>query len=248
MSAQESWALFDITRPQIEVELTKDLVDGAAGLYLWDEDRIQLDSTQVVWDNFGYFAQAHEYGHAIHNTALGGIPPGDPCPSADFRVIQETSLDCAFREGFATYHAVLTVGSLARYYEVINTGAINNNSDGDGALIEGAVASFFFDLTTNYRDDEEDFDDLDLPASYLGEVIATCDVLESGSWIRGNGVDHYVYCLENEVDQEVVDSPDYFPAREDDPEEQDESATEPSGWDPEKIPSLWRYNLYKTGN
>jgi len=79
-------------------------------------------------------------------------------------------------------------------------------------------------------------------------VIATCDVLESGSWIRGNGVDHYVYCLENKVDPEVVDSPDYFPFREQDPDDQDEGASEPAGWDETKIRTLWRYDLYENGN
>jgi len=249
MSAQESWALFDITRPQIEVQLTHAQDSSYAGLYEWDADRIRIDTVHAVWGEQGYATQAHEYGHALHNTALGGFPPREPCPDdlTTSRFTSETNFSCAFIEGFATYHEALTAGPLGIMFDDVseNTGLQEGE---DGGLIEGAVAAFFFDLTTDIGDGGEDFDNLNLAPSYLGDVIATCDVLESGSWIRGNGVDHYVYCLENEVDEEVLASPDYFPFRESDPEAQEEEATEPPEWNMAKIRALWRYDLYKNGS
>ena len=40
--------------------------------YSKSDDRIQID-TGATWGSYGIFAAAHEYGHALHHTALGGI-------------------------------------------------------------------------------------------------------------------------------------------------------------------------------
>jgi len=246
--AEQTQALLETNRPPVDVKVEQ----TASGRSFYDRgsDVIHIDRDTGVWHEGGWFAQSHEYGHALHEKGLGGNPASGMCP--DDRVFGGmTNLQCAFSEGFANYHMALTVGDSAAsyFYEIRDNTLVNideeEDGDHDGAQRETAVAAFFFDLTTDVDDGSEDFDELNLPPPYLKDVIKTCEVKEDGVWIRGDGVDHYVYCLENQVDSEVTVDPKYFDTRGSDPTDFNESATEPAGWSPANIRALWRYDLYK---
>lgn len=107
-------------------------------------------------------------------------------------------------------------------------------------IIEGAVAAFFFDITDGAN---ESHDHVCYPGSYVANIIETCSVLDGG-WQRADGMDHLIYCFEQEVDPTVTGSGTYFPTRSVDPTDQEEWATEPSGWSQADVRTLWTCNLY----
>jgi len=191
MSAQQSQALLGVSRPQIEVELSES-TDYSGVYFGGSTDLIRIDTMESTWGPFGYTVQAHEYGHAVHEKALGGIPVSGSCPDdVENRFTDETNLACAFTEGFATYHAALTMGSLAgEHFNHVKWTSTDVQDGSDGALIEGAVAAFFFDITDDMAEhsgelNDDEPDDLALAPSWLGQVIATCEVLDSGIWFQG---------------------------------------------------------------
>lgn len=180
-----------------------------------------------IGGTFGDFVIAHEYGHAMHEKALGGNEGSGECPSPHY-IGGSYNLQCAYSEGFANYHAE-AVGF--PYFNFEETYA--DNSD-DGSIIEGAVAAFFFDLTDAAN---ESHDNADYPGSYVADVIRTCEV--DGS--RANGIDHLIACFQ----REIPSYSGYFETRGNRPSSYDESASEPSGWNRTDIVKLWRENLYR---
>lgn len=198
------------------------------------------DDTIVIMDTFGSddpgdtdvgglggdFTVAHEYGHAVHEKALGGNEGGCSEPHS---VPEAISLQCAYSEGFADYHAA-AVG-FPGYYYFESTYA--DESD-DGSIIEGAVAAFLFDLTDPAN---ESHDNVDYPGSYVADVIKTCEV--DGD--RADGIDHLIACFQREIPSYAG----YFETRDDPPSSFSESASEPSGWNHTDIIKLWRENLYR---
>ncbi|MEE8175312.1 MAG: hypothetical protein V3T97_01715 [Gemmatimonadota bacterium] len=91
---------------------------------------------------------------------------------------------------------------------------------------------------------ETAFDALAVSAGYLGDVVETCDVKEGSIWKRPNGIDHLIFCFEQEIDSAVTGSSVYCPARSSHPNDFRESATEPSGLTKQKVRDIWTHNLY----
>lgn len=117
-SADASAALFGVRRGSVDVELsssasissyTKDVFAGLPSV-----DRIRIATSNAVWGEYGAFTQAHEFGHAAHHRVLGGYQSGTCGGSHNFGTVE--SYACAYAEGFADYHAAVTLPSEAPSY------------------------------------------------------------------------------------------------------------------------------------
>lgn len=113
--------------------------------YKLSEDRIYIKSSHVwngTFSTYAAFVQAHEFGHAYHHTALGGIVNPN-CPNPHYLHLP-SGLECAYAEGMASFVAVVAFGEFLdedSFYEFDNY-----YSGGDGAQIEGAVTATLYDL------------------------------------------------------------------------------------------------------
>jgi hypothetical protein len=250
------------SRPWMEVELTADGPDASSycpdarfsGCTRNDYVRIQTRTNTIygeqVWGTFGVFVQAHEYGHAYHEKALGefvwySYGDGASCPSIHTFYDPAPRLECALAEAFATYFAVATRGSDAgsweRDVEVVHQAAWGGT---DGSLIEASIAGFFYDLTDNNRFGTEAHDAVQYPGSYVADIILSCDVnpavRQDGTtgWGPDRGIDHLAYCFQ----RDMTGSTTHFQTRTPTPLEQDQ-ATGIS--DPVQVKRLWRMNLYR---
>jgi hypothetical protein len=210
-------------------------------------DQIYINDSQVG-GAFGDFTVAHEYGHALHEKGLGGNGGSGQCPD-EHRISGAYNMQCAYYEGFADYHANVVNFPYFGFNLESNSyyrGCIEYDerdrcteyaSTIDGAIVEGAVASFLYDLTDPANESK---DDLDYSGQYVAEIIKTCDVYNYYSWTRANGVDHLIACFENRI-------PNYdfsFSTRSLEPTNYREQATEPTGWDYFPIRKNWNKNLY----
>lgn len=120
----------------------------------------------------------------------------------------------------------------------------------DGARNETAVAGFLYDIaddasTNNGAPGVDDDPILGLGAKWIGDVIATCEVLEGGQWVRNNGIDHLTYCFERTLGG--YQSAGYFPTRVTPAQDWRTTAATPSGWSARQIKSTWQMNLYVHG-
>jgi hypothetical protein len=230
--------------------------------YLDDKILIGLGD---VWEDWGIFAAGHEYGHAYHKKALGGFTSGT-CPSSGHSLNQRTgNVQCAWAEGFADFFGAATrraaLGSTFAidsnlednvYFPGRNfeTGAISR----DGALIEGAVAAFLYDIVddaswpdgpANAANGDEDL--MAYGGKYLADVIATCAnqmpvvsfPTTSYQWQNEYHIGMLDNCLENRVSppppQPTLNLGGAIAQR--------ESATEPAGWSPTTLRNNWTWNL-----
>jgi hypothetical protein len=242
-----SRATFGRSRGTIVVELGDGPTHYQSGLDGRPE-RIVLQRRSSIWGSWGAFALAHEYGHAVHAAALGGlVPTGADC--AEHSLYSLETLGCAYSEGFADFHAVATRGAatgMVQYLEG-NQGYLDaraiTGGEVDGARIESSVAAFLHDLLDPPN---ESYDAVALPGRYLADVIASCWVspLYAGSGGRAAGVDHLTYCLERRIDRTVTGSPLWFATRYPDPTVFRESAAEPLGWSASQIRAVWVRDLY----
>ena len=199
---------------------------------------------------------AHGYGHAFHEKAIGGYAVEGSCPR-DHYLSGAYSLDCAFQDGYAEFHLVVTVADTNDFKKIIEDTPDNyvypaNFGDGnptDGNIIEGTVAAFLYDLTDPKN---ESHDDLDLPGRYVADVIGTCGgQANGGGFYEANGADHLVACFQLETPPygEKYDGTNYYFGTRSYSLRADgyvtEEADEPSGWNRPDIRETWRYALYQ---
>lgn len=247
-------SLFGEIRSFIHVVI--DTNPGAISHYSKEDDKITIVSPGDVWEGpmgRGAFVAAHEYGHAFHETSLGGNTGSGACQT--HFIDTESNLQCAFSEGFADYTAAAARPDLASYgyrnnFEADSyfPGCVQRQStypytciggtSYEGSLIEGAYAAFLFDLTDSTA---EAHDLIDAPGSYVAAHIRTCKVLYVGGyWRRADGPDEVSYCVERAI------NPDgYFTPRGAPPYLYTESATEPGDWSPTRAHSSWTWNMYE---
>ena len=140
---------------------------------------------------------AHEFGHALHDHAIGGLwGVESSCREHDLHTAH--GYKCGFVEGLADYLAEL----------VWNRGDLNieggpfADPPDDPGEIEGNVAKMFWDLTdsSNEPGDETDYEIEDVL-----RVVATCRA--DGSQMRD--VSDFVWCIEGDVNNDVHE--DHFP-------------------------------------
>jgi hypothetical protein len=247
---QTSLTRFGYSRPELKVTVSTNA--SSTIRYNSGEDRVYLDRTSGFDPYYGWFAPAHEHGHAYHEKALGGIPSVTNCNP--HYLSGASSLSCAYVEGWADFFAGFVRGDLLVATDGSDYKFEHNSyytASADGSKIEGPVAAFFYDLVdgssspdgiTNGTDGDDDA--INYVASYLAQIVKTCTVRNGLTWIRPNGVDHVIYCMERTIDPTITGSSTYFPTRSPDPSDFAESATEPTGWSQSAIRILWKHNLY----
>ena len=218
-----------------------------------------VDKITLAWlpaDPRFHWVVAHEYGHALHHKALGGMwlhrsrvapacirRPGIHLPS-NYR--------CALQEGFADYAG--TVGSGGYYeecFEHLGTpkapGRCRDIQHDRKPEIEAWVAALFLDLTD---DREEKGDHTEYPGYYVAQVFKTCETKSKYNmpwplpditkWWKRTNVSNIVWCLENYIDP-VVHKKVFPDIRT--PVDVREKATEPPDWSRIDIRLTWLKNL-----
>lgn len=244
-----SRSLLGRSRGLLQVELDPNADNS---FYSRSDDQVTIKSSDVdghVFGSFGLFVAAHEYGHAVHEKALGGINDTSNC--SEHEVPEPSSLSCALSEGFADYHAVATAGPDASWHFAISRRAFTKVEEYDGsqsydpAEIEGAFAAFLFDVTDPAFNEEQSgsaHDSIAYPGNYVAGIIESCQA----DGAPASGTDHSVHCFEQAVRSEVLthSNPEFFPARTFPPSSVGESASEPADWDLSELRSLWLVNIY----
>ena len=238
-----SGGLFNHSRGAIDVVLDQDPAGDATSTYDRGGDHITIvagEYVEDVWYDQGRWVQAHEYGHALHHTSLGGMPAA-PAYSVGNQN-EPTDMPHAYKEGFANFHGTAVTGYLAAYYEG-NLGYPGPTIyDTDGAVIQAAVAAFLYDL---WDPANETHDLIQSPAAYVADHIAACEVKQSSLavWEHAGGIDHLIWCMEGAIDQELLDTGGYFPHRPDQPSDVRTTVA----YDPTGVREAWIRNLYALG-
>ena len=193
------------------------------------------------------FLAAHEYGHAYHHKALGGLwRTVEPC---SYSTTQEKSYECALQEGFAHYTGVIgseAVGGLLGrsitlqqcFEDVERCFGVLPLKNGRKGRISAYVAALFVDLTD---DRWEKGDWTEYPGRYVAEVFKTCRAQRlTVGWEDRSNVSDIVWCLEKMVTRSV--HKEVFP---DLPLtlEIEEEAMEPPDWRIGDIRRTWEMNL-----
>ena len=247
----QSSSAFNRSRSEIEARVWESGSDP--GGYLPSPDRIEYRRSTTMFNDDGPPMFMHEYGHAFHwkaieepDTTGGGICPGHSPPDS-------TSLSCALIEGFAEMYATflladfMTSGNWNHDYNMeINA----YNDEGDGSIIEGAVAGFLFDLVDDADTPDSlagDDDDASYSLEALGDILASCD-MPSKSKI--DGIDRFVYCAEETLAMQDSTNPgtsDYwFASRR--PTTFSSFSVTSQGMDSLVVRRTWKYNLFNQGS
>ena len=190
------------------------LDEGGGGSYYRWTDEITLGWGGVEHDRFRYVV-AHEYGHALHHKALGGLFGKFSTPGcSDHQLTLPSSYECALSEGFANYAG--NIGSHTRDYpegflhdclEYFGTPEGCSAPHDRKPEIEGWVAALFMDLiddNDNYEGFYDDaFDDLThYSGSYVAGVFKSCEAKRGNfldPWKHRSKVYDFVWCLEEYV-------------------------------------------------
>jgi hypothetical protein len=204
--------IFQFSRAKILVRLDSAITYSR---YDWGgSDMLLIDTkpdppyADQIWGTYGAFVHLHEYGHAFHETALGGVKRYYNCPEPHY-MQTSTNLGCALAEGFPDYFAVVARGSAMgtmesdierAIYSPGPTSAYGVAAGTNGGMIEGAVASFLYDITDPAN---ETHDLTAYPGRYVVDIIRTCQVYLNGAWQLNTGVDHLVYCFQGTIDSDA---------------------------------------------
>lgn len=236
ITAKAAESFFGRSRGQVNVD-----ADALGNRYDKYIDEVNLEAAHV-WGKSGVRLIAHEYGHAYHEKALGGIPRYINISCWDHYPYETAFEDpsCAFSEGFAHYLAAVTRKDAGQRFEMVEQDA-GPASGVDGSRMERYVAAFLYDLTDS--DTHEPFDNVSFPGSYLADVIATCNVNVDGVFERNRAIIDVIFCLERQVDPAVTGSSTYFTGLQH-PFDFRVSATLPSSWNRQAIRTLWLKVLY----
>ena len=241
-----SRSFFGLQRVRIPVKVYS---SSGTSNYSPGADDVEIYSN-AIWGSYGMFTATHEYGHALHEKALGGNAAAGQCPSGGHRIGQLTNLPCAFSEGFADYHA-RAVG--ATHFDLESTDYTYGclaysgsactwfNGVRDGSAVEGAVASFLYSVTDPAKGLH---DVIAYPGNYVANLVKTCILGTSLTQRRIDGVDYLSYCLEGNVDATVRSA--YFAGRTSGASTIfSNPATKPSGWSATDIRQAWLWDLYR---
>ncbi len=187
------------------------------------------------------FAVAHEFGHAVQEEKMGGIfQAEDACYDSKEREFSgPTGYKCAFQEGFASY-----VGGIAAPDDTSHDFE-GGNVPADAGRVEAEyevnVAGLFHDLID---DTTENGDYTDYPSNYVVAVYKTCEVrvtfLGIPRWDDRDDVSDYVWCLEEDVEEDV--HADNFPGVTT-PSDARDNAGRPTGWNADDIRRTWKKNV-----
>ena len=226
-------------------------------------DKITLRAN-FAREGWALYVAAHEYAHALHHKALGGLWwPNFSC----FKhwLNKGSSVRCALQEGFASYAG--NIGSDGYYDDCFEHFGDTEQpvppiggpwcrleaDHGQKPKIEGHVAALLHDLTDggSERGDLTEYSGL-----YIAMIFKTCKVRNrywvfwtpiTGNiyvykWWKRTNVSNIVWCLENQVDKPVHE--DVFPyIRTPVDVKHKAKEYEPDDWDLLDIRTVWLKNL-----
>ena len=234
-----------ITRGPLNVK-----VDGSTNIsaYSAGSDEITIaasGSNNAVWGGYGVFTAAHEYGHALHEKALGGIFHAQNCPSGGHQYGVSTNGGCAFAEGFADYHgtvAVLASGGLYSYWEsaVLNHATNRDPSTGNPSQDELPIASFLYDLSNQ------------LGTQFVAGTVRDCRLTYFYSVTPGSGTtisnqragnsSGLTWCFERQVDSGADNY--YFGTELWTPIGFQSSTAPPTNWSQPLVRQSWLHDIF----
>ncbi|WP_419861823.1 hypothetical protein [Candidatus Palauibacter sp.] len=254
-------------------------VDPPVEVHCWynptlDEVRlVQNRSTpdaDCIWGRTGNFTFSHEYGHALHETKLGGLARIDDDCRVHYPFTPETP-GCAYNEGWADYHALVTEPALdsirdpkkfGPFLSPYNFENLTTTYDtiptlvpegGDGALYSGAITAILVDLIDPAGSEIESHDMLELDASSVAAVMQSCQVTvpDSGQ-TSPRAIDDLIWCLEGRVDTTITADSTYFTYRFEYDEEGRRKYGKPASsqnqtghaWSAAAVRRIWLCNLY----
>ena len=220
LSAEAITEHFGYTRGRVDWSV----YDGRGAWYSRVDDEITLGWGLAAEDRFHWVA-AHEYGHALHEKALGGIWETENCNR--HYVHLPSSYTCALSEGFANYAG--TVGSVSAEhpdgynwdcFEHFGTPRAPERpyqcrdvSNDRKPEVEGWVAALFVDLI----DDNDDYRDdwAELSGHFVARVFKTCEIKQERTILRDywevrNDVSDLVWCLEYYIERAYHESDSVF--------------------------------------
>jgi hypothetical protein len=204
---------------------------------------------QNFWGTYGRFTLAHEYGHAIHAVALGGINSSPSCPGTH-EIFGYYNLGCAFSEGFADFVGATSqnLWNVGNWYIKIVDYTNNNwyNPGFDGSIQEAAVAAFFYDLTDSPGGDNGADEPWDTTfGERVAATIRDCKVrVGSVTVTRSRGVDDFVFCAERTVNTMIRST--YFQSRPSTSRANaiQTNATASPYWPQAAVRQVWQKDLY----
>lgn len=162
---------------------------GSTSAYDSYYDNMVVEGT-AIWGDFGRYAVAHEYGHALHEAELGGMDPYF-CPGP-YAYNTISSGPCAYHEGFADFHAALTIGmrmsSTSSAYSQYQAETGWRYFTG-GASTSARVAAFLLDLADNAASPDNlagDDDAAAYGAAYVATAYKNCLITWTEDITLGN--------------------------------------------------------------
>jgi len=166
--------LFGKVRGPLPVDIETPVPADASSFYSPSQDRIHVMETQV-FEQFGGFVAAHEYGHALQATAFAhGAPGMGTCNNPHFIQAPNTA-GCAVSEGWADYFSISVLPTSEPDRTVaqfeLNSWVVNFPSQGH--LIEGAVAAYYLDMSDPANAAETDA--LSLGTRFVADIISSCE-------------------------------------------------------------------------
>jgi hypothetical protein len=185
---------------------------------------MQSGPNRSVFNDYGWFAVAHEFGHALHARSLGGIYHNGDCGSTH-TMWTAYNMGCAWEEGFADYHAAAILSSKTA---LLTSGITGTHSDvSNGRDIEGEVARTLYNLARGSSN---------LGDTYIAQMVRDCRL--SGSHITG--ADYLVYCAEESIS---TDATNHFSAY-NSPPSTVSWPSPPASWNLSTIRSVWHHYLF----
>lgn len=237
-----SRGLLNVSR--IRVDVVYDVNEPGA-FYQSANDRITI-GPNTIYTDYGRFTVAHEYGHAIHEKALGGIATtSGQCPSPH-ALNGYYTLACALSEGFGDFLGATSqnVWDVYGYYIVIADYAYTPGAN--GSIQEAAVAAMMYDLTDSPGGDGSASEPWDVTSGErVAATIRDCRVRYGSGFItKVRGADDFVYCAERTIDPAVRSS--FFLTRSSSTRAAaiTANATASANWPSSGVRSVWRKNLY----
>ena len=241
-----SRGLLNVSRPRIDVVYD---ANASTAFYASSNDRVTIGPSTIFFD-YGRFVVSHEYGHAIHEKALGGIAPNSgQCPTPH-SLNGYYNLSCALTEGFGDFVGATSenIWDVYAFYIVIvdYTNQYAYTPGANGSIQEAAVAAMMYDLTDGPGGDGGASEPWDTTSGErVAATIRDCRV-RYGSWFisKVRGVDDFVYCAERTIDATVRSS--YFLTRPSSVRATAiaNNATSSPDWPSTGVRSVWLKNLY----
>ena len=196
---------------------------------------------------------AHEYGHALHEKALGGLWSAASCYGRGVHL--PSSYKCALQDGFASYAGI--VGSGGHWedcFEHLGTpkapekpGWCRGISHDRRAEIEAWVVALFVDLIDD-NDDYRDDDWAELSGHFVAEVFKTCQTKQEkpawpDRWESRDDVSDIVWCLEDYIEPAYHKSDSVFDGIDAPEDVRRYPENNPPSWSRADIRLTWLQNL-----